>query len=362
MSKAFSNSSKILEKIEPYNDIWYKNCFYASLFPVIHYLDQSINPILFNDAFVYKYEKYDNSFNFELANMVIQPFSDCLVSIGINMDVKHASNCIMEDLISSIDKGRPVIVFIDCYYLPIRPESYLKTHYTTPHAFLVYGYNNNLRQFNILEHDYYDSYFYVKRIINYDDLINSYNSCLSYFSDFFKKHEFIICKKDGIIPTYYEFSKTLNRQTMKSSYNSDYMMKFIEYLNKNEKLLFDGVESIKLFVDSLENIILDETQVHYDIDNLISLFNNILVNKKSDRSRIIRVLGTNETLLRLTDEILNILSHSTSILAKFKFSGLYKYEHFNVMIKKIRMLYSFEYKYHEVFIDYLKKWSDNKNG
>lgn len=46
----------ILENIEPFNDIWYKNCFYSSLFPIVLYFNKTITPYLFNELYFYSYD------------------------------------------------------------------------------------------------------------------------------------------------------------------------------------------------------------------------------------------------------------------------------------------------------------------
>lgn len=46
--------AKIIEPIEPFNEIYYQSCLYNSLFPVIRHFQLSILPLLINDWLVYE--------------------------------------------------------------------------------------------------------------------------------------------------------------------------------------------------------------------------------------------------------------------------------------------------------------------
>lgn len=181
---------KILDNIEPYNDIYYKNCFYQAFFPVVNHFNKDIALFLLNDIFVYDYDKEKDGLRFDLKALSIESESKLMEEIGIVLQAKKSSS-IISDLKTSINSERPVIIPIDAYYESFRPGVYLGSH--TPHNLLVYGYNEYEQTFNILEQISKDSLRCGKNTISYMDTDNCYNGYLNNFLN------------DNKLPTYYEF-------------------------------------------------------------------------------------------------------------------------------------------------------------
>lgn len=57
--------------------------------------------------------------------------------------------------------GRPVVLWVDCYELPIRKDTFRKKH--LPHTILVHGYNDCTGHFHIIEHLQMENLSYDKK-------------------------------------------------------------------------------------------------------------------------------------------------------------------------------------------------------
>lgn len=72
-------------------------------------------------------------------------------------------------MVKRIDKGCPVIVGVDCFYLESRSDTYRITH--APHFILAYGYDLEKREVNVVDHIYRNSFEYSKKTISLDNLL-----------------------------------------------------------------------------------------------------------------------------------------------------------------------------------------------
>ena len=102
---------------------------------------------------------------------------ELLLEEGIAVKTQDLSEDIVKDLTSSISNGNPAVIWIDCYYEPIRTDMYLKEHWA--HMLLVYGFNEQEQTFDILEQKNREALLYERRTISYVDIVSSYNGYLA---------------------------------------------------------------------------------------------------------------------------------------------------------------------------------------
>lgn len=96
MKEVNTPNTKILDNFEPYNDIWYKNCFYHALFPIVTHFNRNISPFLINDIFIYRYDKDKTGVKFTQEVLSKKSLLEILKSLGIIVNIKIASpNIIM---------------------------------------------------------------------------------------------------------------------------------------------------------------------------------------------------------------------------------------------------------------------------
>lgn len=340
---------EILDNFEPYNDIWYKNCFFHAFFSVVRHFNRDILPFIINDIFIYKYNdvKVDVKFGMEIVS------KNSIESILENMDIgvitKVSSSDIVGDLITSIDDERPVIIMIDCYYESIRPDAYQKNHW--PHSLLIYGYNNTEEVFYILEHRYRDSYLYEKRTISYADVINSYNGFINYLRTDIKQATYA---------EYYLKCKGNNSET--SHIKKDvYEDMFFENLQKNKESIYISLENLKLFTEDFKQIVFDELLLKNNVEDLLNALNGIINNKNLERYSILKIFGSKLNSINLCESIINNWGFIRGIIGKYKISSQYNLKSFEKSIEKLIDIYDLECRWYDnLFCSYAQVRDSNE--
>ena len=148
----------LINQIEPFNDIFYKSCFYNSLIPILIYYGKDFMPIIVNDICVYQKKRLDSKNTTLTVGYLSQrdPF-EIIEDMGIQVSSKAESGDIIHDLVNAIKNKVPVIIWVDCYYASIRKDVYHKKH--QGHTWLVYGVDEEQRVFYIIEHSIRDILF-----------------------------------------------------------------------------------------------------------------------------------------------------------------------------------------------------------
>lgn len=149
----------IISGIKPFNDLFFKSCYYHQLLAGISAFGINKDEVLLS-FFILTRE------NFELEEIDFSKYKK------VNMTKSYrimACNINQKQLIKAIDKGNPVILGIDCFYLESKKETYLKTH--EPHFLLVYGYDLANDLANIIEHDYRNDYNYTEKVVSLSNVI-----------------------------------------------------------------------------------------------------------------------------------------------------------------------------------------------
>ena len=327
---------KILDDFEPYNDIWYKSCFFHAFFPVIRHFNRDILPFISNEIFIYEYNETKTDYKLGMKVFEKNSVENILESMDINVMTKVETNDIIGNLISSIDNERPVIIFIDCYYESIRPDAFQKNHF--PHTLLIYGYNNIDEMFYILEHKYRDSYLYEKRTISYSDVVNCYNGFI------------VNLKKDKNPLTYFEYSIKSNDQSSEKNNlfkRNICLDAFYENLQENKKTLYNGIEDLKLFINDYRHIVFEESLLKKNVDDLLNAFNGIINNKNLERYCVLKIFNSNYNSINLCESIINSWSFIRGIIGKYKFSSQYNLKSFEKSIEKLNEIYDLECRWYD---------------
>lgn len=323
---------KTIENIEPFNKFWYKDCFYSMFFPLIISLDKPIYPFLFNDNYFYAIEEgvfYLKCNEKKTRSKILEEID--VKEFGIN----KVPN-IKESIINSIDNNKPVILFIDCFYEPIRPDTFKIQH--TAHYLLVYGYDTDKLEFNIIEHQYRESMNFEKRKIAMSDLENCYMGALD---NLVENNERI---------TYFEYSiikrtpKINGNENIKNMWLKNYINSFYE----TEKSIVYGIESLKQYILDQEFVFLNENlfreKIHPNLELYLNSLNDIIHSKKIERERALLLCNTNN-ISKTLDEIINMWSIIRGLLWKYKLTNNYIDKNFEVLIDKFKEIIHKERKY-----------------
>ena len=150
---------KVLEGIKPFNDFFFKSCYYHQLISGLSLFGIHKDNILLNYLTTIK-----KGFLTEKEAI----FSEKVLAklLGFKSKIYKFNE---KTLIKNISRGNPLIVGVDCYYLESRVSTYLKSH--DPHYILVYGYDKVARQAFVVDHDYRNSIDYAEKVIDLDNLL-----------------------------------------------------------------------------------------------------------------------------------------------------------------------------------------------
>ena len=334
---------KVLQNIEPYNDIWYKSCFYHAFFPVINHFDKSILPFILNDFFVYMLNTNNNYQSLTLDCLGIRNEEDILKSIGIHVQCIKSSADIARDLISAIDCESPVNIHIDSYYESIRSDVYKKVH--CPHVLLIFGYNKLEKYFHAVEHRYRESVLFEKRTISYSDIVDSYNG---YIKNYHKATRH---------PTFMKYSLNICRHDKKKlSCTFDIWIRdYINNILRKELEITQGLNNIKYYSESIKNIFFDISALNLNVDNLLDNLNKIVNYKNAQRYTLLKAFKPEPEIILLLESIISCWSFVRGIIGKYKFSGIYDVKSFSLSIEKIIRIYSLEQEYYDKLFSFYKK-------
>lgn len=160
-----NNTAVVIPNMEPFNDVFFKNCFYNSLFPVVRHYGGSELPIVLNELAVFT----KNDSQYEVAYVPSRPDEDVFAEAGVQVIAKRGNERIMEDIQTEIASGHPVIAWVDAYELSIRKDAYQKEH--MDHTLLIYGFDASSEQVHVIEHDRRENLSYRHQQVSFEDLV-----------------------------------------------------------------------------------------------------------------------------------------------------------------------------------------------
>lgn len=147
-----------IEGVQPFNKFYLKSCYYHQLVAGLACFGISVEGIVLG------------SFVFPKKHFEIEKISIPEKTLGKVLGFQNKRcNLSKKQLLCNIDKQRPIIVGVDCFYYESRPDTYQKLH--DPHYVLVYGYDLDNGTLNVVDHRYKNSFEYIEKIISLDNLL-----------------------------------------------------------------------------------------------------------------------------------------------------------------------------------------------
>lgn len=326
--------SIVLDNIEPFNDLYYKNCFYNSFFSIINHYRKNIIPFITNDIIVYKYNEDLDGERFGVDFIETKSIKALMGEIGLQVETKPESENVVKDVISAIEKGRPVIIWVDCYYEPIRKDTFQEIHW--PHTWLIYGFDKVKAMFDIVEHTHRQNLTYDKRTISFEDAARCYEGYLSNFP------------KDSD-KTYYEFY--LSESSKDSFVECDYCRSTLaKSIKKYEDAVRKGIEQVPVIIDYLKKVITDESEFKLRTEELLGYLNDIINAKKIEKYRIDKLFNDQVQLYELLGSLIGCWDSLRLTIAKYMYSNVYNQSTLNKAIEKLSQIHCLEVEYLEVVL------------
>ncbi len=323
---------RVFGNIEPFNDIFFKSCFYNSLFPIILGFERSIMQFLVNDIISYKYLNVNDKVAFDINYSPVSNLDQLLYDLGIGYKGKFCSTDVINNIESAISSRKPVILWVDCYFESQRKDMYYKKHW--PHTLLVYGYDDYLRKFNVVEQKSWDSLSYEECFITYSELINSYEG---YIENFMRNN------KDY---SYHEFFSLESGQGVNVGDLDDrYIRRWADAICDNSEIQYMNLLNIKSFLDDLQNIISDECFFNNSEKQILDIMNNINNIKAVDQYRAKYLFPKNLDLLDTLGALTTYWRNIRAVIVKYSHSKEYDQKTFMQLSADIKKLYILEEKY-----------------
>lgn len=291
---------KILDSITPFNEIFYKTCFYNPFLSGVYYLGGEIRPFLCNDFFVYQFND-SNGFNLNINFVESKPTNDILKGMNIGMDSDFIKLNIINEIKIAIDNNHPVIVPIDRFYWnsSLNKTMYQIKHFA--HFFLITGYDNLSKLFTTI--DVSEASAFVSNI-TYENLLECSEGYLRW--------------KNGK-PTM-KISKLHNIQKEPNLENhlkpNDYIDIFKYNLNNNLELLINGNEALLTAAENFESpefIQALNDQPSIDIAIALSTIPRV---KKCELYRVYKLLNKDRDLFAIAEQINRAWEIVRSVLLK----------------------------------------------
>lgn len=342
------NEKKILNNIEPFNDFYYKNCFYNSFFPVVTHFNRSILPFLINNIVTYKNEHLNGRVFLCAKYIGCRSESEILTDIGICYLTKLKCENIIGDIKNSILNERPVIIWVDCFYEPIRKDTYLKQHLA--HTWLIYGYDDTCSKLHIIEHRERENLSYQKYTINYQDAINCYQG---YIFNYQPKCE----------PSYYEYylkDPCTTYSNVDMGNNNEDMSIFIHTMLCNKDAIIRDLNYVKLFIDDFKSIVMHEKVLLANAEEFLNKFNNTINCKQSENYKLFILLSNEPELVNKINTIFSLWKFIRAKMAKFLYTAVYNQDVFQLMVDKLEELLNLEQQFYIKLYSYFDKIKANK--
>jgi hypothetical protein len=295
----------ILDNIEPFNKFWFKSCFYHALLSGLGHFGIKAYNVLFSELPVFerdfKIKPSIKKLNYELKKINIE---------GLDT-VKRA-----------IDEGHPVIIGLDCFYLKTRLETFFKEHLS--HFLLVYGYDLEKYIFNVIEHNYANSYRFEKKELDINNVFEANTGFKLYYAKSKYDSYKIVSEYGDDKDVYGELikSKPFSESFINNIYNMN-MLK--EHYLKDKKALSEHYDIILNYVIECKNsrqILLEAIKLKNNddpivIEKLISEYTLILTILR--KARYLNDLSVIEDKrAKLADKIDSIVNNEES-LCKYLF-------------------------------------------
>lgn len=251
-----------ISEIRPFNDI-YINCYFSALLPIIVKYERNIYPFILSEFVTYnKSEGKQISLNY--SSLTIEKSEKIFADQKLKIIQREIyDNKIVVELKKSLYKSNPVILLIDSYYEPLSFNTYQKNH--SLHEILVFGFNNNDRHFDVIEHEFWESTLYKEQRINYADLERSYNSIFEYKQ-----------KSDC------SYIEVVNEDELHIPIDTEIVIKsFFMQIDDNYDSFMDGLKVFEEFLYNYNKLPDDYDYTSEELDTTLVSLNKLRKNKET---------------------------------------------------------------------------------
>ncbi|MDR2045184.1 MAG: amino acid adenylation domain-containing protein [Clostridium sp.] len=308
-SRNAEQGSIVLEGIQPFNEIFYRSCFYNSAFPILLWYGREPLSLLVNELLIYRCDTQAAVPRLQTDYRTCRSLEEIMREEGIRLRTKTVCEDLISEIRSSLLAREPVIVGVDCFYEPIRADTFQKKHIF--HTLLVYGYQEDTESFHVIEHRHRDNLSYEKRLLHQEDLGKA---CRGFRENF---------NQDLSMAAFYQFRLTGARKGKKNAWET-----YFYNVKNHRKELEKGVLELKVFSRSFAEMVSQEDTCRRKMDTVVEDFNAVINAKKVERYKLRRFRQPVSDMLSVLEEVIEKWSHVRNVCAKYTYSQTYRPEVF----------------------------------
>lgn len=305
----------MVEKIKPFNDIWFKDCFHMAFLPAIGHVLGNNECVLFNQLYLY----HLNNYGITLKCREFHSLYDIAAKKNISCMPFIKVYDIAEFIQMAIRTGHFIIVGIDNYYEEIRKDFFQKKHQA--HSVLLYGIEQSLdTKVFVLDQPFFHSYAYQTYQMSFYNLINAYNSYVDRMKDnsFFANRLSHICCINSIQPS---ACLIYNNKLDNQETDRDSRFCFKRELINNHKDIYIHLENILQYKNILEESYSYTVTDPICGDKIIEDLNNLILSKNVEFYVFERLFKADKGRKTLQSEIINGWSFIRAAFSKARFSN-----------------------------------------
>ena len=243
---------------------------------------------------------------------------EILDNLGIGVERVTYRSDIIEAIKQSIAKEQPVIVWLNSYYQPSRNDTYRTLHWSQ--SVVVYGFDDDQKEFQIIELQHWESTVYKKRVISYEELEGAYEGYKEFFLDNKVVEAATMFPEFPSFLTFFEINNFINIENERKQY--------IENLRVNRESISNGFHLFETFVETAHK---DELLIDSEYSKEWLVYIVTIINKH---------LAEENKLNKVNNEFENIIEvwrNIQKLVARAAFSDNINYEN---MDKISRLLQS----------------------
>ena len=301
--------------ITPFNNFFYIDCIYHSIFTVLGHFKKDVMYILANDFFLLK-EQDQSKIAYKVECVRQKCIWRLLSSMGIEMRCEERKEHLISFIKKEINLDHPVIVQIDCFYENIRAELFGQTH--LDHSLLIYGYDESTNVFYVFEHNDKNSLIYREKEIS---MLNLYESMHGFIRNY-GRSMFPICM------SLFEPSgkpSALAQPSLKTLHADSYI--------KNRKDAMNQPQVIKKYLQCIGDFLnqTDEERLSVVINTVNDIIWSIIVEREKAN-----VFYNRAQLLSLLRELHNKWCNIRLVLLNYLYHGVSLNEKKDFALKQIQ--------------------------
>jgi tyrocidine synthetase-3 len=322
------NTDKIILEVEPFNEVFFRDCTYQALIPAIRHFDREFQ-LLFANCYSF-YDIDSTSKNIRFLNRYILNKTDeqLFESLGLKIDKYFGSHDISDDIIKYLSIGAFVIVQVDCYYIERKKALYHKKH--GAHSMLVYGFDKTDRMFFIIDNQAILSTNYQKNIIDFDELKAAYEGYNQHFNHLRNLVTlFVISNRPGL-----REDKSEKQSIASVAIKNLRMMR--------QKII--GTDILDIVLNNFIEIISSENLLLENVSQLNYIIGEIINSKRIELYKAETIIK-DEKLSFILDRLIEDFEYIRNVLTKTELTRVYSYQSVLGMREKMKMVIQSEYDY-----------------